>query len=297
MGLILMPQRQWRAILFMGGLLAVLVGCKPVAPTKVVIVQSEAEVDAMLPPFFQEVQKSGIDFTYRNGEEAGHMAILESLGGGVGLIDYDGDGLLDVFVTGGGDYTGPDNKTIVGRPSKLYRNLGSFKFRDVTRETGLEDFPWFYTHGVAVADYDRDGWPDLLVTGWGRVALFHNEAIDKNNPSKGRKFVDVTSKAGLTGVTWSTSAAWADFDGDGYPDLYLDQYVNWSWDNNPPGNYGAKAADGIPIRDVPPPKVFSGLRHKLLANNGDGTFRDVSDEAGLRPGGPDSSKGLGRHCH
>jgi enediyne biosynthesis protein E4 len=290
---VFMDKRRQGAILLLAGALMLLAGCKPTAPTNVVINPTTPDIDSMLPPFFQEVEDSGIDFTYHNGEEFGHFAILESLGGGVGLIDYDGDGLLDVFVTGGGSYKGADEKTIVGRPCKLYRNLGGFKFKDVTKEVGLEDFPWFYTGGVAVADYDRDGWPDLLVTGWGRVALFHNEPVDKNDPSKGRKFVDVTEKAGLTGIQWSTSAAWADFDGDGYPDLYIDQYVNWSWDNDPPGSYGAKNADGTQTRDVATPKLFSGLRHKMFANKGDGTFRDVTDEAGLAPGGPDASKGLG----
>jgi enediyne biosynthesis protein E4 len=288
-----MHNRRRGAILLLAGALTVLVGCKPTAPTNVVISPAAPVEDSTLPPFFQVVDDSGIDFTYHNGEEFGHWAILESLGGGGGLIDYDGDGLLDVFVTGGGGYAGPNEKTIVGRPCKLYRNLGGFKFKDVTKEVGLDKFPWFYTHGAAVADYDRDGWPDLLVTGWGRVALFHNEPVDKNDPSKGRKFVDVAEKAGLTGITWSTSAAWADFDGDGYPDLYIDQYVNWSWDNNPECNYGGKTPDGKAIRDVCPPKKFSGLRHKMFANKGDGTFRDVTDEAGLAPGGPEASKGLG----
>src|SRR5262249_53812361 len=98
----------------------------------------------------------GIDFTYHNGEEAGHYAILESLGGGVGLLDYDGDGLLDIFVTGGGFFDGPDKKQIKGHPCRLYRNLGGMKFRDVTREAGLGPLS-FYSHGCAVGDYDGDG--------------------------------------------------------------------------------------------------------------------------------------------
>jgi enediyne biosynthesis protein E4 len=267
-------------------------GCKPPPPTAVEIPSTD-DLTLKGPPFFREVEDSGIAFTYRNGEEANNLSILESLGGGIALLDYDGDGKLDVFVTGGGDYEGPEKKTIVGRPCKLYRNLGGFKFKDVTKEVGLEDFAWFYTHGATAADYDRDGWPDLLVTGWGRVALFHNEPVDANDSTKGRKFVDVTDKVGLTGITWATSAAWADFDGDGYPDLYIDQYVDWSWSKNPKCNYGGKNADGESIWDVCPPKQFSGLPHKLFANQAGKTFKDVSDEAGLNKGGPDASKGLG----
>jgi hypothetical protein len=237
------------------------------------------------PPFFREVADSGIDFTYQNGEQCDHCSILEVVGGGVGLLDFDGDGLLDVFLSGGGGYAGPENKTIVGCPCKLYRNLGAFHFQDVTAQVGLMNFPWdtFYTHGAAIADYDRDGWPDLLVTGWGRIALFHNEPVDPADATKGRKFVDATARAGLTGITWATSAAWADFDGDGYADVYICQYVDWSWDNDP--------SCGHP-RDVCPPQSFSGLSHKLFANKGDGTFSEVGAEAGLCQGGPDAGKAL-----
>ena len=236
---------------------------------------------------------SGISFTYRNGEDtANHLSILESLGGGAGLIDYDGDGFLDVFLPGGGGFEGENKKTIVGRPCKLYRNLGRGKFQDVTANAGFEKLaggkPWFYSHGVAVADYDRDGWPDLLVTGWGAVALFRNVPVDPAKPAAGRRFEDVTAKAGLDkGVTWATSAAFADLDGDGYPDLYLCQYVDWSWQKNPVCHYDGKT------RDVCPPKNFHGLMHKLYRNTGKGSFTDVSSDAGLRPGGPSQSKGLG----
>src|SRR5260370_4286801 len=206
------------------------------------------------PPLFKEAPpECGVNGTYRNGQEANNLAILESLGGGVGLIDYDGDGLLDIFVVGGGSFSktaeeftafekngkflqkdGKKVRTaappeIRGNPCKLYRNLGNWQFEDVTDKVGLKDFPWFYSHGVAVADYDRDGWPDLLITGWGRVALLHNEPVDPHDPTKGRKFVDVTERAGLTGITWASSAGWADLDGHGYPELYVCQYVHWSW--------------------------------------------------------------------
>jgi hypothetical protein len=234
--------------------------------------------------------QAGIDFTYHNGQDAGHYAILESLGGGVGLIDYDGDGLLDIYLTGGGYYDGPEKKEIKGYPNRLYKNLGNGKFRDVTAEVGL-DKPLFYTHGCAVADYNRDGWPDLLVTGWGQVVLYRNESDGKG----GRRFRDVSKEAGLTEPFWSTSAGWADFDGDGWPDVYVCQYVNWSMENNP------KCTGYTPDipRDVCPPKKFSGQPHHLFRNNGDGTFRDVSKEAKLRPHTGDkdkdaeSGKGLG----
>jgi hypothetical protein len=230
------------------------------------------------PPYFiDKTSVSGINFTYRNGQEADHYAILESLGGGVALIDYDGDGLLDIFVTGGGYFAGQDKKQIKPHPCKLYKNLGGWKFKDVTREVGLDQVP-MYSHGCAVADYDDDGWPDLLVTGWGRLALYHNEPVDPTNPAKGRRFREVTQEAGLTDNQWSTSAAWADFNGDGYPDLYVCHYVNWSFANHP----FCKDYKGGSRQDVCPPKQFTALPHVLYLNNGDGTFRDASKEAGLR---------------
>jgi hypothetical protein len=231
--------------------------------------------------FMDRTPGSGIEHTYRNGEELGQAAILESLGGGVALIDYDNDGLLDIFLTGGGSFTGPDKKTITGLPCKLYRNLGGWKFEDVTAKVGLADTQPFYTHGVAVADYDNDGWPDLLVTGWGRLQLLRNVS-DENG---GRKFIDVTSEARLASTSWSTSAAWADFDGDGFPDLYVSHYVDWSWANHPL----CLDYKDAKLPDVCPPKKFNGLPDVVYRNRGDGTFEDVSQSAGLRPDG----KGLG----
>src|SRR5262249_8109960 len=160
-----------------------------------------------------------------------------SLGGGVALIDYDGDGLLDIFVPGGGHFDRTEQQykkdpgrrpRILGHPCKLYKNLGNFKFKDVTKEAGLGGIA-LYTHRAAVGDYDRDGWPDLLVTGYGRVALFRNEPVDPDDPKKGRRFREVTKEAGLAGGRlgqhfWATSAAFADLDGDGWPDLYVCQY-------------------------------------------------------------------------
>jgi hypothetical protein len=233
--------------------------------------------------FADRTPGSGIDFSYNNGEKANHFSILESLGGGVALIDYDGDGLLDIFVTGGGYFGGPDKKQILGYPNRLYKNLGNWKFKDVTKEVGL-DQPLFYSHGCAVADYDNDGWPDLLVTGWGRLALYHN-VLDKK--TGGRRFEDVTQQAGLTDTLWSTSAAWADLDGDGYPDLYVCHYVDWSFSNNPECLFDKQ-------RDVCAPGQFKALPHAIYRNNRNGTFTDVSKEAGIHePHALENGKGLG----
>lgn len=243
------------------------------------------------PPLFEDITRaSGVAFTYRNGEETEHLSILESLGGGVALLDYDGDGLLDIFLPGGGLFCGADKKTIAGSPCKLYKNRGGGKFHDVTSEAGLDKLAggaaWFYSHGAAIADYDRDGWPDLLVTGWRQIALFRNVPIDAGDPAKGRRFEDVTAAAGLDkGITWATSAAFGDLDGDGWPDLYICQYVNWSFANHP--TCGERK-----LHDICSPKAFDGLPHKVY-RNANGRFLDVSAAAGLVAAGRNSSKGLG----
>jgi hypothetical protein len=270
-----------RRVAFLAALLGIVAtaGCKRSSPTDL---QNPASPPAN--PIFQDVTAaSGLHAEYHNGEEAGYLTILESLGGGVALLDYDGDGLLDVYVPGGGYFEG---QAIRGYPGKLFKNLGGFCFRDVTPEAGL-DQPVFYSHGCAVADYDRDGWPDLLVTGYGRVALFHNEPDGKG----GRHFVEVTRQVGLTDNLWSTSAAWVDLDGDGYPDLYICHYVDWSLTTNHPRCLDVDGKE----RDICPPGRFQALPHRLYRNQGGKAFQDVSREAGLRIEDPrkDFGRGLG----
>lgn len=231
----------------------------PTAPATVV----ETPAKPTGPPVFEDVTaKSGIDFTYRNGEEADNFAIIESVGGGVALLDYDGDGLLDVFLPGGGRYEG---KTVLGNPCRLYRNLGGMKFEDVTAKAGVGG-AFQYTHGAAAFDYDNDGFPDLLLTGYNRLVLLHNDG--------GKRFTDVTKKAGLADALWSTSAGWGDLDGDGFPEIYVCHYGDWNFETNHPTDctYDGKT------RDVCQPRKFKALPHTLYKNNKDGTFADVSEK-------------------
>lgn len=239
-------------------------------------------------PLFEDITSaSGIQFTHRNGEERSPelLTILESLGGGGAAIDYDNDGLLDLVLVGGGSFDGKDGHLIRGQATRLFRNRGGFRF-DQQPDSVLPAPAggWFYAHAAAVVDYDRDGWPDLLISGWRQIVLFRNEPDEHG----GRRFVDVTAAMGLDrSVDWATSAAFADFDGDGWSDLYVCQYVNWSFDNHPTCSYDGKTPD------ICPPTIFRGLPHRLFRNRNGQRFEDVSREAGLNPGGEKASYGLG----
>jgi hypothetical protein len=287
------PALPWRALAVLtAGVLLLVAACsgKPSAATSSDEKTGQPEVPKQ--KLFREVTAdAGVDHTYQNGQwldpKKDHYAIPESLGGGGGAADFFGTGRMDLFICGGGYYDRTHTEFIqdksklpnlLGHPWKLYKNLGDFKFKDVTHEVGLDQLAdqkgFFYNHAVAICDYDRDGWPDILITGWHRMALFHNEDDGKG----GRRFVDVTKKAGFPEGLWTTSAAWADLDGDGFPDLYVCQYVDWNFETNHPIDctYDSKQ------RDVCPPKKFTALPHHVFRNNGDGTFTDVSLEAGIR---------------
>jgi len=228
---------------------------------------------------FEEVtDRSGVKFTYRNGDEANEVAILESLGGGVGLFDYDGDGDYDLCLPGGGHHSDKKEngkREVLGWPHAIYRNDGDWHFTEVTNQATVP-IASHYTHGAAAADFDNDGFSDVLITGFGGVQLLHNHGDGT--------FEEVTKSAEMTDALWSSSAAWGDFNKDGALDVYIAHYVDWSFDKHPfcPG---PKKGD----RESCPPREFDGLPDVLYLNNGDGTFRDGSKESGLRPDG----KGLG----
>lgn len=217
--------------------------------------------------------ESRVRFTYRNGEESGHYSILESMGGGAALLDYDGDGRLDLFAPGGGEIR--SSTRIVGRAPALFRNLDAWEFQPVTAAAAVEHAP-HYSHGAAAGDYDNDGFCDLVVTGYGGLVLWHNLGDGT--------FAAVTAVAGLHDALWSITPAWGDVDGDGSLDLYVAHYVDWSFENHP-------ACLGPPPenRDICPPREFNPLPDVLYRNLQDGTFLDASREFGLRPDG----KGIG----
>jgi hypothetical protein len=200
---------------------------------------------------------------------------LETMGTGVGWIDYDQDGLMDLYFVQSGS-------TDIYKPpaplrSALYHNNGDGTFTDVTEKAGVAG-EGHYGQGVAVGDFDNDGYPDLYVTGYGRAILYHNNGNGT--------FTDVTAKAGVADEgNWSTSAGWFDYDKDGYLDLVVTNYVEWSQQNN---LWCGERRPGY--RSYCNPNNYKGQKTKLYHNNHDGTFTDVSDKSGV---GKPESKGMG----
>ncbi len=264
------------------GLLLVAVGCSNSSPSPSPSagggVPKSGSVSSSPIRFEEVTASSGVNFKYRNGEDAGEVAILESLGGGVGLFDLDGDGDLDLCLPGGGHYSDKKEdgkRDVLGWPHAIYRNDGDWHFTDVTASVGATASP-YYSHGAAAADYDNDGFCDLLITGYGGVLLLRNQGDGT--------FEENAKSAGMTDRLWSSSAAWGDFNEDGTLDVYIAHYTDWSFDKHPfcPGPKKG-------TRESCPPREFQGLPDVLYFNNGDGTFRDVSKESGLQSDG----KGLG----
>jgi hypothetical protein len=225
---------------------------------------------------------SGIDFRHENSP-TGNKYLIETMGGGVALIDYDNDGDLDIFFTNGArlsDPMPPDGKpdrTERRYANRLYRNDGNWKFTDVTAQAGVAGLGHGYGMGVAVGDYDNDGFQDLYVTNYGGNILYRNRGDGT--------FEDVTAKAGVAASGWSTSAGFLDFNNDGKLDLFVCRYLDWTFEKNI--HCGDRKPGG---RAYCHPDNFKGVTNLLFRNNGDGTFSDVSKEAGIA--NPDG-KGLG----
>ncbi len=209
-------------------------------------------------------QESGVDFRYRDGSR-GRRDLPEVMGGGVALIDVDGDGLLDLYFCNGGPIGAEQTGVRDDTPCRTYRNLGGGRFEDATARTGAPGPS--YAMGVAVGDYDGDGRDDLFVTGWGGRKLYRNIGAGR--------FEDATARAGVESTLWSTGAAFADLDRDGDLDLFVANYLAYDAALAP---YCA-APDGR--RDYCGPEDFPAQPDVLYRNNGDGTFTDVARAAGV----------------
>ena len=221
---------------------------------------------------FQDLtRKAGIQFVHNNGAY-GKKYLPETMGPGVAFIDYDNDGWPDIFIVNGTNWPGQPSKHST---PKLYHNNHDGTFTDVTHKAGLD--VEMLGMGVAVGDYDNNGFDDLFVTAMGQSHLFHNNGNGT--------FTDVTQKAGLMGPKeFSTSAAWVDYDRDGKLDLVVANYVQWSIEEDLYCTLDGKS------KSYCTPESYKGLAVRLWHNRGDGTFEDVTKKAGL---GDPTSKTLG----
>jgi tetratricopeptide (TPR) repeat protein len=230
-----------------------------------------------IPHFVDAASAAGLaEFVQDNGVSDRHQ-LPEMASGGVGLLDFDRDGFLDVYCVQGGRFPPPADAAASYAGDRLYRNRGDGTFVDVTQQSGIAAMQRGYGHGVAVADYDNDGCPDLFVTRFGSHALYHNRGDGT--------FEDVTEHAGLGGDRdWPTSAAFADLDGDGDLDLYVCHYGAWDTQNpricKDPSGAIVIACD---------PRVIEAKSDHLFRNDA-GRFADVTAQSGIND---QDGRGLG----
>jgi enediyne biosynthesis protein E4 len=223
------------------------------------------------PSIFRLTQPQGLDFILENSPTA-QKYLIETMPGGVALLDYNRDGLLDIFLVNGGSLTGarpqPDNFAR-HQPrywNRLYRQERDGTYTDVTAQAGLANAgDGNYGMGVAVGDYDNDGYPDLYVTNYGKNVLYHNNGDGT--------FTDVTARAGVAGGGWSVSAGFFDYDNDGKLDLFVTRYLDWDTRRS---KFCGNATPAYC-----PPGEFPAISNILYHNRGDGTFEDVSVPSGI----------------
>jgi hypothetical protein len=226
------------------------------------------------PVIFQDATKSsGLATWHHTMGTPEKTYILETVGSGVGLLDYDNDGWLDIYLVNGSTYDALSGKMTPPRAA-LFHNNHDGTFTDVTAKAGVSNDRWGF--GVAIADYDNDGWPDIYVSNFGKNRLYHN--------NHDGTFADVAEKAGVTLGNWSAGATWGDYDGDGKLDLFVPGYLHYDIANPPSQGSKSVAYRFCEFRGVKVmcgPRGLKGEPDHLFHNNGDGTFKDVSVDAGV----------------
>ena len=227
-----------------------------------------------VPVVFIDISKqSGLDrFHHRSGTRE-KTTIVETPGSGVALLDYDNDGWLDIYLLNGSTVAAMKGKEPAPR-AMLFRNNHDGTFTDVTDKAAVANELWGF--GVAVGDYDNDGYPDIYVANYGQNRLYHN--------NHDGTFTDVAAKAGVVLGGWSAGPTWGDYDHDGRLDLFVPGYVKFDPDHPPIAGQGNIPAGFCQFRGAKVmcgPRGLSGESDHLFHNNGDGTFTDVSEKAGV----------------
>jgi enediyne biosynthesis protein E4 len=232
--------------------------------------------------FIDATKEAGLDKFHHRSGTPGKATILETMGSGVALLDYDNDGWLDIFLLNGSSIAALQGKESLPRAMLLHNNHDG-TFTDVTEKAGVANERWGF--GVAVGDYDNDGWPDIYVANYGKNRLYRN--------NRDGTFTDVAERAGVALGGWSTGPTWGDYDRDGRLDLFVPGYVKFDQDNPPIAGQGRIPANFCQFRGIAVmcgPRGLPGEHDHLFHNNGDGTFTDVSLKAGVSD--PDGYYGL-----
>jgi hypothetical protein len=226
------------------------------------------------PVIFTNITKrAGLDKFHQRSGTHDKTTIIETPGSGVALLDYDNDGWLDIYLLNGSTVAALKGKEPAPR-AMLLRNNHDGTFTDVTDKAGVANERWGF--GLAVADYDNDGWPDIYVANYGKNRLYHN--------NHDGTFTDVAEKAGVTLGGWSAGPTWGDYDHDGRLDLFVPGYAKFDPDHPPVAGKGNIPRGFCQFRGVEVmcgPRGLPGEGDHLFHNNGDGTFTDVSEKAGV----------------
>jgi len=227
------------------------------------------------PVIFKDVaEKAGLTTWRQTMGTPAKNYILETTGSGVALLDYDNDGWLDIYLANGSTFDALSGKTEPPHAA-LFHNNHDGTFTNVAEKAGVTNNRWGF--GVAIGDYDNDGWPDIYVSNYGKNRLYHN--------NHDGTFTDVAEAAGVALGNWSTGATFGDYDGDGRLDLFVPGYIHWDMDHLPPTPTSApNAISFCQFRGASVmcgPRGLKGEADHLFHNNGDGTFTDVSKQAGV----------------